>query len=114
MYAYKPDQDVMKKINEQNRKINRSLSSRLFSRARREAERAGLLLVKLSDDHYMLFGPKESWMHHIYPSNCRIVADKNKPKRPPFLPGLTKKQWTIETVVHRAVQVVKKKSAKRS
>ncbi len=64
----------------------------------------GMQLSRKSFHHYSL-AHTSGWLINIYPGNCRLYADPNKPAHP-FLK--VPSPWTIPQVVNAAIVAQKK------
>lgn len=65
------------------------------------AQAHGMKLRQCTDAHYQLSHVDDGWLLNLYPSNCRIYADKNKP-RAPYL-NFAGVEWSLRDVVETAI-----------
>lgn len=72
-----------------------------FDEASRLAREAGLQFVCCDDHLYHLGVSDGGWLINVYPGNCRLYADPNRP-RAPYLQVET--PWTLLDVVRSAVK----------
>lgn len=73
-----------------------------FEEARVLAASVGLRLVRRHSNQYQLSHPRRRWLLNIYPTNCRLYYDKNRPKGP-YL-DFAGVRWTLLDVVRAAVE----------
>ena len=63
------------------RSKRRKLAASDFEQARNLAETHGLFLVRRTDQHYQLTPNDDGWLLNLYPGNCRLYGDTNRPCR---------------------------------
>ncbi len=87
----------------ENRAVRRLAASDDFRAAFLLAEHNGLQLVRHTETHYQLMPPGKAWLLNIFPGNCRLHHDRNRPKKPPFLRGFEGRKWTLLEVVEEII-----------
>jgi hypothetical protein len=78
----------------------RQRATREFSEAHAEAAKAGLVLVRNTEDHYQLSPIDGAWIMNLYPGTQRLYSDPNR--RPPWIE--VPRPWTLADVVKAAAK----------
>lgn len=90
------------KHNKRRKRKAREAASKAFDEVAKLAESHDMKLRECSDAHYQLSHINDGWLLNLYPSNCRVYADPNKPKAP-YL-DLAGVKWSLQDVVEAAIQ----------
>lgn len=71
-----------------------------FREASTLAAQNGLTLTRKSETHYQLTS-KSGWLMNVYPGNCRLYHDRNRPAAPYLrVPS----PWTLADIVRAAIK----------
>ena len=97
------DWDARREQAREHKADRRLAAGRDFQVARTMADSAGLILFHKTDTHFQLTTKATGgWLLNLYPGNCRVYGDRNRPKGP-FL-NLAGVKWTLVEVVRRACE----------
>ena len=80
----------------------RSAASAAFPEASELALSYGLRLLRRTDTHYQLEPANKAWLQNIYPTNCRLYYDRNRPQQPPYI-RVPRGTWTLIDVVRATI-----------